>query len=280
MEQELIDSRDTVYGIDFSGAKNAGSKIYITEASRSGSGFTIDSVESAADRFDTPQREEILESLLSLITCYRSKTAIFGFDFPFSLPKSAHVDPEDREWAEFIAEFRTEFSKATTPEEFRGLCTDRLEGLDDSDPEKRRETDICTAAQSPLGPQIKHQVYYGIKDLLHPLVDDRSARVLPMQKPALNVPWIVETYPAATLGSLRTYRHGYKNHHKNGKSRRKKILDRLKADGLDFDAAHREQAEKNDDALDSLVCAFAVIRALAEKEPLDDEVGIEGKIIV
>lgn len=47
--------------------------------------------------------------------------------------------------------------------------------------------------------------------LLEPLVTGNLARILPMQEWHSTKPWLVEVYPAATLGRLGFSRTGYKD---------------------------------------------------------------------
>ena len=104
-----------VYGVDFSGAKKAGSKIWIASA------LIVRDVLKLEDCFqakDLPgsaaKRDSCLRALYYFISS--QKTCAFGLDFPFSLP-SQLVEAND--WEEFVLSFGNRYPD---PEEFRGTC--------------------------------------------------------------------------------------------------------------------------------------------------------------
>jgi len=243
-----------VYGIDFSGSKSPGQKIWVTEARRTGSPddhLHVEDISAAAELFSGTHRREILPELRSLIR--QSDAAVVGLDFPFGLSQSS-VSTED--WTVFLEEFATTFN---------GNDIDSYPGDYNTDGESRRETDFRFGGQSPISPQVRYQVFYGLRDILHPLVSDDTVRVLPMQSRDPTKPSVLEVYPAATFGAERLYRIGYKQDSEESQKRR-----RVNAEGLqsneDLSVADKlvEKAVKSDDALDSLCAAFAVSRAIRE----------------
>ena len=256
-----------VYGIDFSGSKSPGQKIWVTEARRTGSPdhhLHVEDVSAAAELFSGTHRSEILPALRSLIR--QSDAAVVGLDFPFSLSQPS-VSTED--WTEFLEEF------ATT---FKHKDIDSYPSDYNTDVESRRETDFRFGGQSPISPQVRYQVFYGLRDVLHPLVSDDTVRVLPMQSRDPTKPSVLEVYPAATFGAERLYRIGYKQDSEESQKRR-----RVNAEGLqsneDLSVADElvEKAVKSDDALDSLCAAFAVSRAIREGLERENK-SIEGHI--
>lgn len=256
-----------VYGIDFSGSKSPGQKVWITKASLTGSSeqhLRVHDVRAAADLFSATHRSEVLAELRELIR--EQDAGVVGLDFPFSLSQS-YLPTND--WEEFLEGFAQTFEN----EEI-----DAFPGRYKSDGEARRETDYRYGGQSPVSPQIRYQVFYGLRDILYPLVSDDDVRVLPMQSPDRTKPTVIEVYPAATFGAERLYRIGYKENSETSRNRRRVNAEALQAhEKLSISTGLIEKAVESDDALDSLCAAFAVSRAIREGlEP--DRDAVEGKI--
>lgn len=256
-----------VYGIDFSGSKSPGQNIWITEARQTDPPdhhLHVHDVSAAADRFSSTQRSKVLPELRELIR--HSDAAIVGLDFPFSLSR-ASISTND--WTEFLDEFATTFDDqeiASYPGEYS------------PDGESRRETDFRFGGQSPISPQVRYQVFYGLRDVLYPLVSEDAVRVLPMQSPDPEKPSVIEVYPAATFGAERLYRIGYKGNSEESQNRRRVNAEGLQShERLSMDDELVEKAVESDDALDSVCAAFAVNRAI--REGLDRETNsVEGYI--
>jgi len=256
-----------VYGIDFSGSKSPGEKIWITEARKTDSpdqDLHVEDVSAAAERWSGTHRSDILPELRSLIR--QSDAAVVGLDFPFSLSRSS-VSTE--EWTEFLEEF------ATT---FKGKNIDAYPSDYNAGGESRRETDFRFGGQSPISPQVQYQVFYGLRDVLHPLVSDDAVRVLPMQDRDSTKPSLIEVYPAATFGAERLYRIGYKQNSEESQKRRRENAEGLQShENMSMADEFVEKAVKSDDALDSLCAAFAVNRAITEGLDRERE-SVEGHI--
>lgn len=82
-----------IYGIDFSGAQDAGNKIWIAKGIEHGKGLLITECRSASDLTNSAKGiEGCLPALVKSISS--SQDAVFRFDFPFGLPAplvDAHV---------------------------------------------------------------------------------------------------------------------------------------------------------------------------------------------
>ena len=249
----MVAMSTTVYGIDFSGSKSPGQKIWITEASMTDTPdnhLQVETIQSAADRFEATHREKILPALRDLIR--QTETGAFGLDFPFSLPKSTIGV---NHWDEFLHRFANTFAEEEI-EAYPGAYA--------SNGRSKRETDFRFGGQSPMSPQIQYQVFYGLRDVLHPLVADDAVRVVPMQRRDPTKPTLLEVYPAATFGVEELYRTGYKDNSQQSQRRRvnaEGLVDHEKMSIKDKDV---ERASHSDDALDSLCSAFAVRRALSD----------------
>lgn len=252
-----------VVGIDFSGSQSPGRTIWITKATASTAGqIEVDSVRSASEELESTGREDILDGLVDMIAGLGDMTV--GMDFPFGLPRNCS-DADD--WTEFLCEFKDEFADETI-EAYPGTFA--------TDGQTRRDVDYRYAGQSPLGPQIKYQVFYGLRDVLYPLVDAGDATVSPMLPSKDGVPELVEVYPAATFGRLCCYRTGYKGTGEDAERRRRVNLDRLE-DAFGFELDDRDTVIENDDALDSLCAATAALRA-NRGEAIEDLCEVEGHI--
>lgn len=76
-----------IYGIDFSGAKDAGNKIWIASGVPQGDKLLIQGCFRARKLSKAGKdRDLCLAALVNLVKSIRN--AAFGFDFPFGLPRS------------------------------------------------------------------------------------------------------------------------------------------------------------------------------------------------
>ena len=151
-----------------------------------------------------------------------SPDAVFGCDFPFSLPDFLM---QGRSWNRFAEDFAQQFS---VPEDFREHCRKLADGT-----ERRRVCD--REARVPFAAynlRIYRQTFYGVRDVLAAAVARQAAAVIPMQEYAANKAWIIEACPASTLKSLGVYRP-YKGATKAHRAQRGRILDCLHESGPD-----------------------------------------------
>jgi len=252
--------------VDFSGAKDAGKKIWIASGELRDGTLEIRSCLSARSLFDCgTDRQGCLEALRDFVE--KQKASVIGMDFPFGLPREL---VKNLKWETFVRSFARSYPN---PEAFRSACLGAAQGA-----ELRRMTDW--EAQSPMSPynlRLYRQTYYGIAQVLAPLVRRGSACVLPMQKARPGKPWILEVCPASTLKRLGLYTSYKDSTVKKGAARRR-ILKRLEKLGMTYKKAEplRSSILSNGggDALDSVVIAFAVSRLL--RKP--DQCRIEGYI--
>jgi hypothetical protein len=265
-----------IYGVDFSGAKDAGKKIWIAQGLvRAGSLLIRDCFPARALPNSGTSREECLPALRGFIV--KSQNAAFGLDFPFGLP--GHMVRESR-WEGFITSFDSNYESSQA---FRKICSQAGGGA-----ERKRVTDVESRAPfSPYNLRMYRQTYHGISGLLRPLVGKDLARVLPMQKPSAGKPVILEACPASTLKAL--YLYGpYKNKGSDDRgARRAFILERLEKIGpLRVESRDLRQSiavDRGGDALDSVIAAFAVFRALrgnAGPAKADEDYRVEGYVYV
>jgi hypothetical protein len=252
-------------GVDFSGAKQAGRSIWLTEgmARINAAGHRVLEIHRGESAAELPGggtgRDLALRALRTHIIKAKEKisttslTTAYGIDFPFTLPR---VLLEGRSWEEFIASFADRFPN---PEQFRNWCRRR-----DSGSERKRKTE--KKANVPFASynlRLYRQTYYGIREILAPLVRNHQVWVLPMQQPDLQRPWLMETCPASALKRLNLY-GPYKGKTANRRRHRQKILAALlKREDLTLPKRVWEHGafqsrfidNAGGDALDSLIAA-------------------------
>lgn len=271
--------RQRFYGIDFSGAADPRDALWISEADLEDSTLQIRRSQSAGCQFKGTSREEILGELVDFIV--GKPDSVFALDFPFGLPEQVHQNLNGGDWTTFIDDFPDDYANSEDdPDEFRALCAE-LAG-DGERSYMRRETDWRRAGQCPYGIQIRYQTYFGILQVLKPLLED--VQVLPMQERDPNSPWVIETYPAAIFGRLGQYRTGYKGRSADLDKQKERRTMNVQAlhnrEGVVISDDVQEQSRQSDNALDSVACTYAAYRSVISDEPDSPGGDIEGWIYV
>ncbi|MBW4438789.1 MAG: DUF429 domain-containing protein [Pleurocapsa minor GSE-CHR-MK-17-07R] len=234
------------FGIDFSGARDAGRKIWLAalehEAWRSLPRIT--SVTRASDLPDGGiRRDDALRGLHTFIVAQVS--AVFGCDFPFSLaaPCIAQVT-----WLDFTRAFAQMYE---SPHAL--MLAGKQSGR-----ELRRLTDRQTA--TPLAPtnlRLVGQTYHAIRDLLGPLAQSGHIQVPPLM-PAVtaSIPILIEVCPASFLKANGQYAP-YKGRGEKLADARARLLNWLTASGVAIPDEIQAVAVRDTegDALDSILAA-------------------------
>lgn len=271
--------RRRVYGIDFSGAKDAGDNVWLASATRRADTLVVEGVfPGTALPGSGPSREHCLPALRNFLA--GANDAVVGMDFPFGLPAEL-VD--DGTWPAFLGGFP---NGADGPQDWAGQCRDRAEALDRDRVELKRATDEETGAPfSPYNLRLQAATYYGLSKVLRPLVEAEAASVLPMQPPNPGVTWLVEACPSVTVERLGIDAEGYKDPGEEAAERRAEILDLLEEGPATVVPAVRAEAvdDAEGDALDAVVAAVGVANALDRGDPfapgtVDARSRIEGRI--
>ncbi len=253
-------ARSRVLGVDFSGARDAGTKIWIAEAIVTANGIEIESCRRARDLpGGAVDRDRALRALVEHLA---GKTdALAGLDFPFSLP------PElipDQSWEEFVSGFARRFP---TPASFRDDCTDRGGGH-----ELKRRTDVeARVPFSAYNLRLFRQTYWGIRDVLHPLIANDAARVIPIQTPRAGATVIAEICPASILKREGLY-GSYKGRDPRLRMARASIVEQL----IERRALRRPGAcvlsrmldDTGGDALDAVIAAIGAARVIANPDTM------------
>jgi hypothetical protein len=264
---------DRIFGVDFSGAESAGDKIWIAEARIDDRRIRVESCRPAALLPGSGRkRAQCLEALVDLIGAQRN--SLVGCDFPFSLPSSM-IDARD--WRAFALDFADRFGSA---DDFLEDCRRRGNGR-----ELRRACDRESRVPfAAYNLRIYRQTYHGIRDFLAPLVRQRRAVVLPMERPEGALPWVIETCPASTLKHAGLY-PSYKGRSAAARAARAAIVRGLVRRNLvaPLEPAVRRLALDNagGDALDSIIAAAATARAhLADRfaEGASPAESMEGRV--
>lgn len=245
-----------VYGIDFSGAAQAGKKIWMAHGVIEGEALSIEACYRGADLpGSSVGRYRCLAALRDFIS--GAAASVFGLDFPFGLP--AQLLKESR-WEDWVLSFADRY---TSPQAFRQECQASAGGK-----ELKRVTDKESRAPfSPYNIRLYRQTYFGIGDVLAPLVREGLACIVPMQPAVPRRPWVMEICPASTL--KRAGLNGpYKGNRKEHYAARVRILDELERSvPLSIPALLRLTIldDREGDALDSVVAAVAVWRTLSSE---------------
>jgi len=246
-----------IIGIDFSGAADAGRKIWIAQCRIVGGRLRVDRCDPASALFGCTAGPEA--SCAALVAYLRALgPAAVGCDFPFSL---AAPMVQASTWPEFLAGFAWRYPTAAV---FHAR-SHRQWG------EPRRRCD--GAAKTPFAPtncRLYRQSYHGIRDVLAPLIGAGAARALPLQAPSPGVPWLLECCPASALKLLGCYRP-YKGAGVEHARQRLAILRMLEANGVARVSAGMRRtlvAQTGGDALDSVVAAWIAFRTLGGPDAL------------
>ena len=243
-----------IYGVDFSGAANAGRKIWIAAGVIESGSLRIEECWRGENLPGSARdRSQCLSALREFIRV--SGESIFGLDFPFGVPRDLLQQPA---WEDFARSFADCYA---TPQQFRQACFDAANGR-----ELKRATDVESKTPfSPYNLRLYRQTYFGLRDVIGPLIKDRSACVLPMQRARSGRPWLIEICPASTLKRLNLY-VAYKGRTAHHRAVRSDIMRSIQRRGpLKLSAAVRSVVldDPEGDALDSVIAALATFRAVS-----------------
>lgn len=239
-----------VLGVDFSGANTAGDTLWVTEATRTTAGLSVDDCYRAADRWGR-DRERAHAGLVERITAADIGTV--GLDFPFSLPQRLLDELCDGTWRGFLEWLCTD---PADPKTFSEVCR-RAANDHSGTRDHRRETDSRRGGLCPYTNRVRSMTYYGAQNVLARVADREDTAVVPMQ--GVDADTVVcEVYPAATFGWLGCYREGYKTA-SNARDRRRMNVRAIEDCSVALDD-HRDVYLSSHDALDSLAATLSAGR--------------------
>lgn len=263
---------DAFVGVDFSGARDAGRRIWIARGRADGDRLVIDGVAPATDLPGGGLAPEAAWPALRAAIA-GARGALIALDMPFGLPLAVVAETD---WGGFVAAFAARHAGA---DEFRAaMCAFGLG-------EAKRRTDVET--KTPFGGwnvRMYRQTYAALAHVLAPLVAADAVRCAPMQPPAPGKPVLIEVCPASTLKHAGLY-FPYKRRGAEGAAARAAILDGLAARGAvaPLPAGLRAvvQADPGGDALDAVIAAASAFKARDDAglaTPRDAREAIEGRV--
>lgn len=242
-----------VHGVDFSGARDAGKRIWVASCAIDGDSLRVEDCRPAAE---LPRSGRDLGRALSALRDFiaENKDCVFGLDFPFGLPRSLI---QDEDWESFIRSFPNSYPSAG---EFKRACFEAA-----GRKELKRLTDCESRTPfSPYNLRLYKQTYFGIRDVLVPLVHSEQVCVLPMQCPESGKAWVLEICPASTL-ERRQLPLSFKGSKPGRYESRLRILQAIESTtplSIGDSARLRVLEDRGGDALDSIIAACAVFAAL------------------
>lgn len=294
-----------VHGIDFSGSASPGEDIWLVSGEvGSEPALRVTDARPASEAFGADERGPVLAGLREFLAAETPGTGaeqVAGVDCSFGLPRA--VLPEQvaasGDWRRALDWVAETFADADG-QSFQSALKERARASDTDGVELKRATDDPTGASSPYSFITRYQTLHGMRDVLAPLVRDARVAVPPMLPAGWwsgadggtpldgrpGRPAVVEVYPAATLRALDLPDRKYKgdSNHPDAPERRERILDGLLDWGVALEGvpAQRLLGDSGGDALDALVAAVGVARAVARDLAVDDERHdpIEGYIYV
>ena len=259
-----------ILGVDFSGASDAGRKIWIAEgrADRKGA-LELMSCIAAIELPDSGKAPAQAVPALARHIAGLGDARV-GCDFPFGLPRNLIAA---RSWHGFARRYADDFIDADT---FRSLMRTQHSAI-----EHKRATDrIAGTPFNSYNLRLYRQTWWGIAGVVRPLVIARKAIVRPQQKLVAGKPVLFEICPASSLKSIDLY-PSYKGREPKHRKARQRILDGLIERGVLAAPERRMRGvlleNAGGDALDSVIGAIAAARADIQAAP-DAFERLEGKI--
>jgi hypothetical protein len=259
-----------ILGVDFSGASDAGRKIWIAEGRVSdGGAFELTSCVTAMDLPGGGVRpEQAVPALARHVTTLSN--ARVGCDFPFSLPRDLVTA---RTWKSFALRYAADFVDADS---FRAIMRSRHSAIE----HKRMADRIAGTPFNSYNLRLYRQTWWGIAGLLDPLVRAGRAIVRPQQRWVDGKPALIEVCAACTLKSIDLY-PAYKGREPAHRKARNRILEHFIDRGALAAPVRRMRQllldNEGGDALDAVIGAVATARADLAREP-DSFQRLEGRV--
>ncbi len=258
---------ETIYGVDFSGAKLAGRNTWVArveQAVRRRPAYRLAELTCLEKLSGTAERGAALAHLVGLIAT--SDAALWALDFPFGLP--VEVMAPGARWPrqlDFLGAWGEDAYAAGVE------CLRRARALG-GPMHIRRLTD--SEARAPFDCyhyRIIYQTFFGMRDVLGPLRRLRQTAILPFQYRRLASARrvLVEACPSSTLKRLGLPHNNYKQPEGGPLTRKRLRTRRLLLDGLArhvrIDEGQRRVMMRNGggDALDAVIAAVGAAQSWA-----------------
>lgn len=258
-------------GVDFSGARDAGKRIWIAEGVERSGQIVVEALYPARELSGSVQRDESLAALQKYIGDLGN--SVIGIDAPNSLPLQL-MNPD---WAVWFAAIAAHGSAQV----FKANCTSRWMKLTGSrEKEGRRGCDREAGTPfSAWNERLYRQTWYLLTGIYAPLLAAKKVTIAPYQKPESGKPRLAEICPASTLKRLELYGTKYKV--KQASTVRENLLAALghRASLQLSSSLQRITVEDGGgDALDALIALAAVVRR--RKQIAKHDPASEGEIYV
>jgi len=254
---------ESVYGVDFSGAKLAGRNIWIAKAEPRARGkLRLIELVSLEELCGTAERAPALHHLVRLIS--DSDASLWGMDFPFGLPvEVVHEGPRWRCQFELIHRWSHD------PYALGLECLKRAKAIG-REMHIRRLTDSETKAPFDCYHyRIIYQFYFGMADVIAPLARNRRTAIVPFHYRRLPAARrvVAESCPSSTLKRLRLPYQNYKQPAGGPLTPKRRRTRHLILESLHrvihIPDHHRRRIMRNPggDALDAVIAAVGVHQA-------------------
>jgi Protein of unknown function (DUF429) len=251
-------SFSTVIGIDFSGAAQAGTNIWIAQAAYHQSRLVLSSLNSLETLSGSADRQPALACLVDFIS--KQNHALVAIDFPFGLPVELGWTTWDQQLAA-VAGWKQGAS------EFGRECVRRAKLLGEK-MHIRRSSDVET--KTPFDCyhyRIIYQTFHGMRDVLLPLRSFSNLSILPFSESPKDVV-VVEACPGSSLKRWGLPHQNYKQPAGGAltsirRSTRKTILEFLKTK-IAIDVKFERIAMRNPggDALDAVIACVGSLEGV------------------
>jgi hypothetical protein len=256
----------TIYGVDFSGAKLAGRNTWVARLEPAPRlrlpHYRLAGLACLERLAGTAERAPALAHLVGLIA--DSREALWALDFPFGFP--VEVLGPKLSWPEQLA-FLTGWGEDAYG---AGLeCLRRAKRLGGPNHLRRLTDHEEKAPFDAYHYRIIYQTFYGMRDVLRPLLRAKRTAILPFQYRRLATAErvLVEACPASTLKRLGLPHQNYKQPQGGPLTRKRRLTRRAILDSLsglvEFDERQRRVLMRNPggDALDAVLAAVGASRA-------------------
>lgn len=282
-----------VFGVDFAASKqDAGRDIWIAEGASIDDGLSIEGLAPAVDVLDgePTSRKATLAGLSDFIA--KQEDAAFGLDFPFGVASNL---AETADWVDFVTHFPDSLTVAVDEDGDRPakqlydavkaeVGDPKVVGVRESVEEEVEQ------GLSPTDWRMKELTFYGIRDVLQPLVEEAGNDSNPESDPVAVVPMestesasvvVFETYPSAVFSELGAESDGYKGRREKHMQARQSNVAELEAAGVHFaEDDARVKARAYDDALDAVAACYATHKNVASGADFDSKAECFGEIYV
>ncbi len=255
----------TVFGVDFSGARLAGRTTWLARLTPHGRSLRLDELHRVGRLCGSDERADVMAALVSAISA--SSAALWAINFPFGFP--VEVISEGPRWLDQLA-FIDAWGDDAWGSSHELLRRARALG---GPAHIRRLTDV--REQTPFDAyhyRIIYQTFHGMRDVLRQLIPLRRTAILPFQHRRLAAAErvVVEACPSSTLLRLGLPRVNYKQAEGGPLSSKRRRTRRAILDGLGgrvtIAAGDRLRMMRDGgaDALDAVLCGVGAWRCWRE----------------